>query len=78
MCELHTALYHPLELANLHTPLAISNTGWLELLCRVEDFNCGHAEPLDIRDGYVYAPGAPGLGAVYDWDAIDDAAVELV
>ncbi|MEP6480253.1 MAG: enolase C-terminal domain-like protein, partial [Rhodoglobus sp.] len=30
--ELHTALYHPLELANLHTALAISNTGWFELL----------------------------------------------
>jgi len=76
-CELHTALYHPLELANLHTSLAISNTGWFELLYPVEDFSFGLAEPLDIRDGYAYAPTAPGLGAVYDWDAIDDATVEL-
>jgi L-alanine-DL-glutamate epimerase-like enolase superfamily enzyme len=77
-CELHTALYHPLELANLHTALAMSNTGWFELLYPLEDFAFGLAEPLDIRDGYAYAPQAPGLGAVYDWDAIDDATVESI
>lgn len=77
-CELHTALYHPLELANLQVALAISNTGWFELLYPLEDFDFGLAQPLDIRDGYAYAPEAAGLGAVYDWDAIDDATVELV
>jgi L-alanine-DL-glutamate epimerase-like enolase superfamily enzyme len=77
-CELHTAIYHPLELANLHTALAIPNTGWLELLYPIEDFDFGLAEPLDIRDGYAYAPTGPGLGAVYDWDAIENATVELL
>lgn len=77
-CELHTALYHPLELANLHTALAMSNTGWFELLYPIEDFAFGLAEPLDIRDGYAYAPTTPGLGAVYDWDAIENATVEIV
>lgn len=77
-CELHTALYHPLELANLHTALAMSNTGWFELLYPIEDFAFGLLEPLDIRDGYAYAPQAPGLGAVYDWDAIDDATLEII
>ena len=77
-CELHTALYHPLELANLHTALAMSNTGWFELLYPLEDFAFGLAEPLDLRDGYAYAPPGPGLGAVYDWDAIDDATTECL
>ena len=77
-CELHTALYHPLELANLHTALAMSNTGWFELLYPLEDFAFGLAEPLDIRDGYAYAPDAPGLGAVYDWDAIENATVDII
>lgn len=77
-CELHTALYHPLELANLHTALSISNTGWFELLYPLDDFDFGLTVPLDIRDGYAYAPTAPGLGAVYDWDAIDDATVEII
>jgi len=36
------------------------------------------AEPLNIRDGYAYAPTGPGLGAVYDWDAIENATVEVV
>ncbi|MDF2435165.1 MAG: hypothetical protein JWP44_4796 [Mucilaginibacter sp.] len=77
-CELHTAIYHPLELANLHTALAISNTGWLELLYPIEDFGFGLAEPLDIRDGYAFAPSGAGLGAVYDWDAIENATVEVL
>lgn len=77
-CEIHTAIAHPLELANLHTALSISNTEWLELLYPIEDFSFGLAEPLDIRDGYAYAPLRPGIGAVYDWDAIDDATVEVL
>jgi L-alanine-DL-glutamate epimerase-like enolase superfamily enzyme len=77
-CELHTAIYHPLELANLHTALAISNTGWFELLYPIEDYSFGLAEPLDIRDGYAYAPAGAGLGAVYDWDAIDNATSEIL
>jgi L-alanine-DL-glutamate epimerase-like enolase superfamily enzyme len=77
-CELHTAIYHPLELANLHTALAMSNTNWFELLYPLEDYTFGLAEPLDIRDGYAYAPTIPGLGAVYDWDAIDNATVEIL
>lgn len=77
-CELHTAIYHPLELANLHLALAMCNTGWFELLYPIEDFAFGLSQPLDIRDGYAYAPTAPGVGASYDWDAIDDATVEIL
>lgn len=77
-CELHTTIYHPLELANLHLALSMTNTEWLELLYPVEDYTFGLATPLDIRDGYAYAPTAAGLGADYDWDAIDAATVEVV
>ena len=35
-------------------------------------------EELEIVDGYAFAPQRPGLGAVYDWDAIDDATVEIL
>ena len=77
-CELHTAIYHPLELANLQLALAMTNTGWFELLYPIENFAFGLAEPLDIRDGYAHAPTAPGLGAVYDWDAIENATVEVI
>jgi L-alanine-DL-glutamate epimerase-like enolase superfamily enzyme len=77
-CELHTAIYHPLELANLHTALAIPNTGWLELLYPTSDNAFGLTNPLDIRDGYAYAPTGAGLGAAYDWDAIDNATIEIL
>jgi L-alanine-DL-glutamate epimerase-like enolase superfamily enzyme len=77
-CEIHTAIYHPLELANLHTSFSISNTQWFELLYPLEDYTFGLAEPIDIRDGYAYAPKGPGIGAVLDWDAIENATVEIL
>jgi L-alanine-DL-glutamate epimerase-like enolase superfamily enzyme len=77
-CELHTTIAHPLELANLHVALSISNTQWFELLYPLEDYAFGLAEPLDIRDGFAYPPSGPGLGAVYDWDAIENATVEVL
>lgn len=30
------------------------------------------------RDRYACAPTTRGLGAVYDWDAIENAVVEIV
>lgn len=44
----------------------------------VDDFPSGLAEPFDIRDGYACTPTTPGLGALYDWDVIDDATVEIM
>jgi len=75
-CELHTTIYHPLELANLQCALSISNTEFFEVLYPLEPYAFGLAEPLDIRDGHIYAPSAPGIGAVYDWTAIDAATAE--
>ena len=70
--------FPPNALPEINTALAMTNTAWLELLYPLEDFAFGLATPLDIRDGYAYAPAAPGLGAAYDWDAIDDATVEII
>lgn len=44
----------------------------------LDDFPFGLAEPRDIRDGYACTPTTPGLGALYDWDVIDNATVEIV
>jgi L-alanine-DL-glutamate epimerase-like enolase superfamily enzyme len=60
-CELHTAIYHPLELANLHTALAMSNTGWFELLYPLEDFASGWPSRSTSRRLRVRAAGTgPG------------------
>jgi L-alanine-DL-glutamate epimerase-like enolase superfamily enzyme len=77
-CELHTTIYHPLELANLQCALAISNTTYVEVLYPLDRYAFGLAEPLDIRDGFFYPPSAPGIGAVYDWPAIEAATVEVL
>lgn len=77
-CELHTAIYHPLELANLHCALAIPNTTYLEVLYPLEAYAFGLAVPLDIREGVIVPPLAAGIGAAYDWDAIDAATVEVL
>lgn len=77
-CELHTTIYHPLELANLQCALAISNTTYVEVLYPLDRYAFGLAEPLDIRDGFLYPPSAPGIGAVYDWPAIEAATVEVL
>lgn len=77
-CELHTTIYHPLELANLHCALGIPNTTYFEVLYPLDTYAFGLVEPLDIRDGFIYPPSAPGIGAVYDWDAIDAATVEVL
>jgi L-alanine-DL-glutamate epimerase-like enolase superfamily enzyme len=74
-CEIHTTIYHPLELANLQCVLSISNSEYFELLYPMDQFSFGLKTPLDIRDGYIYPPAGPGLGADYDWDAIDNATV---
>ncbi len=78
LCELHTTIYHPLELANLQCALAIPNTTYVEVLYPLDTYAFGLAEPLDIRDGFMYPPDAPGIGAVYDWNAIDAATVEVL
>lgn len=75
-CELHTTIYHPLEVANLQCALAVSNTEFFEVLYPLDTYGFGLAEPLDIRDGRIYPPAGPGIGAQYDWNAIDDATVE--
>ena len=77
-CELHTTIYHPLEIANLQCALTISNTTYFEVLYPLDRYNFGLLEPLDIREGFIYPPQTPGIGARYDWDAIDAATVEML
>ncbi len=76
-CELHTTIYHPLELVNLQCALAISNTQFFEVLYPMEQFELGITTSLDIRDGYIYPTVAPGLGVAYDWAAIEGATLAV-
>jgi L-alanine-DL-glutamate epimerase-like enolase superfamily enzyme len=74
-CELHTTIFHPLELVNLHLNGAISNSSYLELLWPTDQFAFGLASPLPISGGVATMPLGAGLGIDLDWDMIDNATI---
>ncbi len=76
-CELHSTIFHPLELVNLHLCAAIKNCSYLELLCPVDDFAFGLKEGLPIKKGLAQLPSGPGLGQSLDWDLIDNATLKI-
>lgn len=77
-CEIHTAIFHPLELVNLHLCAAIRNCSYLELLAPVQDFAFGLKGGLPIDRGIATLPDTPGLGRDLDWDFIDNATTEVI
>ena len=78
-CELHTTIYHPLELVNLHCACAIKNCEFFELLWPLEMYNFGLAENIWIDDeGYAHVPAGPGMGIDLDWDLIDNATIDIL
>jgi|TARA_B100000959_G_scaffold198372_1_gene207497 L-alanine-DL-glutamate epimerase-like enolase superfamily enzyme len=77
-CELHSTIFHPLELVNLHLNGAIGNSSYFELLWPFSTFSFGLAEPLPITEGMAQMPMGPGLGIDLDWDLIDNATIAEV
>ncbi len=77
-CEVHTAIFHPLELVNLHVIGAIRNCGWFEVLWPMQDFAFGLAGSLPISDGLARMPEGPGLGMALDWAMIEAATYARV
>lgn len=76
-CEIHTAIFHPLEMMNLHVCGAIRNSAWFEVLWPMDRFSFGLPGGLPIKDGMAILPQAPGLGAALDRDAIENATLEV-
>ncbi len=78
-CELHTTIYHPLELVNLHCACAMKNCEFFELLWPPELYNFGLAEDILIDDeGYAHVPDGPGMGIALDWGLIDNETIEIL
>lgn len=71
-CEIHTAIFHPLELVNLHVCAAIKNCEYFELLVPEHLFNIGLKHSIEIENGIARLPQAAGLGIDLDWDFIDN------
>lgn len=77
-CELHTTIFLPLELANLHVAAAIKNCEFFEMLGPTDAFNFGLAEPFPIIEGVAHLPTKPGLGIDLDWDEIDRCTLAVL
>ena len=78
-CELHTTIYHPLELANLHCACAMKNCEFFEILWPKNTFNFGLSEDIHIDEqGFAHIPQNPGLGIDFDWDFIENATFEIL
>lgn len=74
-CELHTTIFHPLELVNLHLNGAVGNSTYFEVLWPTSFFAFGLQSPLPIEDGIARLPETPGLGIDLDWDFIENATI---
>lgn len=74
-CELHSTIFHPLEMVNMHLSGAIQNNSYLELLWPLETFDFGLKAPLPISGGFASLPETPGLGIELDWDLIDGSTI---
>lgn len=77
-CEIHTSIFHPLDLVNLHCCAAVNNCDFFEVLGPVEAFDFGLKGKLPIAAGIGRAPSGPGLGMELDWDEIDACTVAIV
>lgn len=75
--EVHTAIFAPLELVNLHL-CAATPSRFFEVLWPRQPFDFGLRDPLPIEDGVARLPDTPGLGTSLDWDAIDAMTLETL
>ncbi len=76
-CELHTTIYHPLEIVNLHCCCAIANCEFFELLYPLSYMEFGMKNRIEIdAEGYAHPPTTPGIGVEFDWDFIDDCTIK--
>ncbi|WP_366655688.1 enolase C-terminal domain-like protein [Fodinicurvata sp. EGI_FJ10296] len=76
-CEVHTSIFAPLDLVNMHCAAAMRNCEFFELLYPLESFSFALAAPLPITDGMAHLPEAPGLGMDLDWDEIDRSTIAV-
>lgn len=78
-CELHTTIYHPLEIVNLHCCAAIANCEFFEVLYPLSYMEFGMKTPIQVDpEGYAHPPQSPGIGIDWDWDFIDKCTTKTL
>ena len=74
-CEIHTTTMNYMDLVNLHVSCAIRNCKYFEYFVPEDSFRFPMKGDLPIKDGRIYVPKEPGIGAELDWDLIKDNCV---
>ncbi len=79
-CELHTTIYHPLEIVNLHCCAAISNCEFFEVLYPLSYMEFGMKTPIHIdAEGFAHPPRVSwnrrGLGLGFYREVHDENSV---
>ena len=69
-CEIHTTTMNYMDLVNVHVSCAIRNCEYFEYFVPEDSYRLPMKGALPIRDGMIYAPNEPGVGAELDWDLI--------
>jgi len=70
-CELHTTTMNYMDLVNVHVSCAIRNCKYFEYFVPEDNYRLPMKGDLPIRDGMIYAPDKPGVGAELDWELIE-------
>jgi len=69
-CEVHTTTMNFMDIVNLHVSCAIRNCKYFEYFVPEDKFRFPMKGDLPIKDGHIYVPKTPGIGAELDWDLI--------
>jgi len=78
-CELHTTIYHPLEIVNLHCCAAIQNSEFFEVLYPLSYMEFGMKNRIEIdAQGYAHPPESPGIGVEWDYDFIEKCTIKVM
>ena len=78
-CELHTTIYHPLEIVNLHCCAAIPNSEFFEVLYPLSYMEFGMKNRINIdAEGYAHPPETPGIGVEWDRDFIEKCTIQVM
>jgi L-alanine-DL-glutamate epimerase-like enolase superfamily enzyme len=75
--EVHTAIFAPLEMVNLHL-CAATHSRYFEVLWPRAPFDFGLKEGLPLERGVARLPDTPGLGAALEMDMIEEATIGVV
>ncbi len=74
-CEIHTTTMNFMDTVNLHVSCAIRNCKYFEYFVPEDNFRFPMKGDLPIKNGEIFVPQTPGIGAELDWDIIEKGCV---